>query len=126
MIKYFLIGFVTALPFTISFGPVFFAITETSLKRGFISGAIVSLGILVSDIIYVTIIVLGFSALFSDNYSQSIFSLFGGIMLLIFGISFLRKNIDAIPKDIISVSKKPFESFIKGFTRACGIVRNIQ
>lgn len=115
MIKYFLIGLVTALPFTISFGPVFFAITETSLKRGFISGAIVSFGILISDILYVTLIGLGFSALFSDGYSKSIFSIFGGIMLLIFGFSFLRKKIETQPSRDFKTSKKPVESFIKGF-----------
>ena len=115
MIKYFLIGFVSALPFTISFGPVFFAITETSLKRGFFSGAIVALGILLSDAIYVALIGLGFAAFFNDEYSNSIFSLLGGIMLLVFGISFLKKKIDLDQTNTIQISKRPAESFFKGF-----------
>lgn len=115
MIKFFLLGFVTGLPFTISFGPVFFAITETSLKRGFWAGTIVAFGIVLSDIIYVTLIGLGFTTFFRDEFSQSIFAVFGGIMFLIFGISFLKKNIELKPDSTIPVSKRPIQSFLKGF-----------
>lgn len=115
MIRYFLIGLITALPFTISFGPVFFAITETSLKRGFISGAVVSLGILASDIMYVTLIGLGFAAFFKDDYSHSVFSLAGGLMLLLLGVSFFRKKVQLKPDQDIVISRRPVQSFFKGF-----------
>jgi threonine/homoserine/homoserine lactone efflux protein len=115
LIKFFFLGIISALPFTISFGPVFFAISETSLKRGFISGVIVSFGILLSDILFVTLIGLGFAAFFGDEISNLIFSLFGGIMLLFLGISFFKKEIKLHPKDKIKISKRPVESFLKGF-----------
>jgi threonine/homoserine/homoserine lactone efflux protein len=113
--KYFFLGILSALPFTISFGPVFFAITETSLKRGFLSGMVVSIGILLSDILYVTLIGLGFAAFFNDEYSHFLFSLLGGTMLLALGISFLIKKIQNQTSSDIVVSKRPIQSFVKGF-----------
>jgi len=115
LIKYFFIGFVSALPFTISFGPVFVAITETSLKRGFSAGVIVALGILLSDVVYVTLIGLGFAAFINDEFSKSMFSLFGGIMLMVFGISFIMKKIEVHQSTDLPIGKKPIESFLKGF-----------
>jgi threonine/homoserine/homoserine lactone efflux protein len=114
LIKYFIIGSVTALPFTISFGPVFIAITETSLKRGFSAGATVALGILLSDAVFVTLIGLGFAAFINDEFSKSIFSLFGGIMLMLFGISFIMKKIELHQSTDLPIGKKPMESFLKG------------
>ncbi|MBK7651998.1 MAG: LysE family transporter [Flammeovirgaceae bacterium] len=40
-------------------GPVFFTIIQTSVERGFWSGVVVSLGVSVSDILYVTICYFG-------------------------------------------------------------------
>ena len=112
---YFLLGLISGTPFGFSLGPVFFTIKETSLKRGFIAGVIVSLGILVSDLLYVVLISLGFAAAFSDDFSKSIFSFLGGAMLVAFGISFLIKRIDITTREDVEVSKKAFQSFMKGF-----------
>jgi len=63
----------------------------------------------------VVLISLGFAAAFSDDFSKSIFSFVGGAMLVAFGISFLVKKIESAPRENVEVSKKPFQSFMKGF-----------
>ena len=63
-------------------GPVFFAILQTSVERGFWSGVLVSLGVSLSDIIYVTVCYFGL-AQFIDQDQNKIYMAYGGGAILI-------------------------------------------
>ena len=107
------IGIGAGLLFSISFGPVFFAITETSLKRGFWAGATVALGISVSDVIFVSLILAGLSRWFQDPQYTSVFALVGGLLLTGFGMSLLLKR--KIGEVEVTTKRNPIQNFLKGF-----------
>lgn len=115
--QYLFVGILTGIVSAISLGPAFFVITDTSLKRGFFSGAIVAMGISLADSIYVTLILLGFAVFFENPDYRTVFSFSGGIMLLIFGTGFwLRKHRQAdSPSHAGNRLVNPMRSFLKGF-----------
>lgn len=112
----FIQGLVLGLLLSINIGPVFLAITETSIKHGYRSGILVALGVSVSDIIYVSLILLGFSKIISDDQVRISFGLLGGLMLFIFGLRFFFIK---DPKSNKKVTKNnlhgAIQFFMKGF-----------
>ena len=76
-----------------SFGPAFFALLQTSLKRGFLSGASMALGVSMSDIVYISISYIGISHWLEGSNLDKRFGIIGGLIMLAFGIfSLLRKK----------------------------------
>ena len=51
-------------------GPVFFTIIQTSVEKGFFNGALVAIGVSISDILYVTICYFGLFQFLSDPSSK--------------------------------------------------------
>ncbi len=98
MIDYFysfIFGVFTGIISAISFGPAFLTITETSLKQGFLQGSMVSIGISLSDIMYVTLVSLGLGTFLCNDFRNPVIGLFGGLLLIAFGLSFFyKKNIE--------------------------------
>jgi len=107
------LGIAAGLVFSISFGPVFVAITETSLRRGFMAGAAVALGVAISDVIYVVVILMGLSNLLEDPRFESVFALVGGMLLLLIGISLLVKK--GVMGARVDKKRRHVGSFFKGF-----------
>ena len=52
-------GIVSGVVLAFLIGPVFFAIIQTSIERGFWSGVFVAMGVSLSDILYITVSYLG-------------------------------------------------------------------
>lgn len=98
-------------------GPVFFTIIQTSVERGFRNGVLVSLGVSLSDTMYVAICYFGLVQFINDPGFRYYLAYAGGIILILFGIYHLfiksrRKMTAAI--DVASESKM-YRYFIKGF-----------
>lgn len=73
-------------------GPVFFALIQTSIEKGFASGTSMALGIALSDAIYMVIASLGVAVLANNPAFQAWLGLIGGFILLIFGLgNYLKK-----------------------------------
>lgn len=94
-IHVFLQGIVLGLIISVTIGPAFFAIIQTGISRGFRSGLLLALGIILSDLTLIILCYLGASAFFENNL-DSIYNLYlgigGGALLIAFGaISFTRK-----------------------------------
>ena len=70
-------------------GPVFFAILQTSIERGFGSGTLVAVGVSLSDAFYITLTYLGVYQLFDRGNFREYLAYFGGMVLLVFGIYYL-------------------------------------
>jgi len=88
-------GIVWGLVLSVSIGPIFFALVQTSIKEGLGAGIFVGTGIWVSDLLFIVFTFLGLSQLkeLSENNTFTIaFGLIGGLFLLIFGIILFFKK----------------------------------
>ena len=107
-----LYGFLLAL----MIGPVFFALIQTSIEKGFSSGASMAVGITLSDALYVIVASLGVAALASSPSFQAWLGLLGGIILLVFGMAnFLKKIKDPAQHIIVHSSNNIWKEIGKGF-----------
>lgn len=96
-------------------GPVFFYLIESTLFYGKKAGIVVAIGIILGDIIYVILIMKGFSSFFNDVTFQKWFAILGGILLLTLGLSYIFKPKKNDPsqwnlnnKDFLSIGIKAF------------------
>uniref|UniRef100_UPI00404736C0 LysE family translocator n=1 Tax=Algoriphagus sp. TaxID=1872435 RepID=UPI00404736C0 len=96
-------------------GPVFFALMTTSMDHGFKQSAILAFGVFLSDLVYVLVTYFGIQALtFIPNVEQYL-GFFGGLILIGFGISFLRKKITAPPSPTSPSFASQGKALMEGF-----------
>lgn len=112
------IPFGIILAFTI--GPVFFVLLETSATKGFKSALIFDLGVMLADVVFILIAFLSTNKLLETVKDDSSFLIFGGVLLLVYGIiSFIKtsKSFREIVREYhkIDIKKKYGKLFIKGF-----------
>jgi threonine/homoserine/homoserine lactone efflux protein len=98
-------------------GPVFFMLISTSMEQGFRYAAILALGILVSDLVYVLISYFGISFLNRNPFIGQLIGYLGGVILIGFGISFWRKKVLDRPNSggLPPLKGKKRTAFAKGF-----------
>jgi threonine/homoserine/homoserine lactone efflux protein len=98
-------------------GPVFFAIIQTSVERGFWNGLLVALGVSVSDILYVTICYFGLAQFIDQDQNKIYMAYGGGGILILFGLYHLliksRRSVN--PQIETEGEKGKFRYFLKGF-----------
>ncbi|MEY2630340.1 MAG: hypothetical protein RLZZ469_1237 [Bacteroidota bacterium] len=121
----FLNDILSAIPlgFFLSFmiGPVFFVLLETSVVKGFRAAVMFDLGVVLADIIFILIAFFSSYRLIQSIKDDPALFIFGGLVMLTYGIiSFIKnkkeskKNIDEIdPKELAKTNY--FSLFIKGF-----------
>ena len=87
-------GLGAGLVLAIMSGPVFFALLQTSIEKGFVAGVLFALGVVISDSMYFLIAYFGLSQIKLQGGSdiQEILGLVGGVIIIIFGIQLLRKR----------------------------------
>ncbi|HEY1196319.1 LysE family translocator [Flavobacterium sp.] len=101
-------------------GPVFFILLETSITKGFRAALVFDCGVVLGDIFFIAIAYLGSYRLISSLKDKPALFIFGGIIMLAYGIiSFVKLkkgekiNDEEIDRDII---KRNYGSlFVKGF-----------
>ena len=123
MVQIFLQGALLGLIISITVGPAFFTIIQTGISRGFSSGVLLAVGVLLSDLTLIVLSYLGASAILENN-SDSYYNLYlgigGGALLIAFGaVTFTRKP-EAFrrrnPKYAASVkTPKPIAFILKGY-----------
>ena len=85
-------GILFGLVIAITPGPIFFSILQTGVNRGFRAGLFTALGVLLSDILLISICYFGISSLINLLDNKMLVGLVGGIILIIFGtFTFTRK-----------------------------------
>jgi threonine/homoserine/homoserine lactone efflux protein len=91
-------GVFSGIVLSLLIGPVFFTILQTSIERGFVSGALVAIGVSASDSLYIFLTYLGFSRLMEHPSFKVYLAYAGGLILLLFGTYYLfiksRKLVD--------------------------------
>ncbi|MFN8886916.1 MAG: LysE family translocator [Cyclobacteriaceae bacterium] len=98
-------------------GPVFCTIIQTSIERGFWKGALVALGVSVSDTLYVAICYLGLFQFLSEPKFRTNMAYVGGAILILFGLyHLLIKSRKAHVVTVQTVNEnRSFKYFFKGF-----------
>ena len=95
-------------------GPVFFALIRTSIERGFYAGLALAAGVLLSDIVYVSVSLYGSSFLDFENEYRFYVGLTGAAILGIIGIYYLFKKVELNLGNKITKRHKT-GYFFKGF-----------
>ncbi|MGB1216345.1 MAG: LysE family translocator [Saprospiraceae bacterium] len=88
-------GIGLGLVLSVSIGPIFFALVQTSLRQGLGAGVFVGSGIWVSDFLFILFTYLGISSLTALRENEIFlfwFSLVGGLFLLAFGLILFFKK----------------------------------
>ncbi len=97
-------------------GPVFFALIQTSIEKGFASGASMAIGIALSDAVYMVIASLSVAVLANNLMFQAWLGLIGGLILLLFGIGNILKQVrESVPEGNINASGNILRQIGKGF-----------
>jgi len=98
-------------------GPVFFTIIQTSVEKGFGNGVLVSLGVSVSDIIYVTVCYFGLVQFINEPGFRIYLAYAGGGILVLFGLYhlFIKSRRHVHPSLDMANEKRLYRYFIKGF-----------
>jgi len=95
-------------------GPVFFTLLQSALRFGKLSGTMVALGIIASDIICVLIYYFGLNSIELPASSNNIIAITGAIILIAMGIKYLLQK--PPNSEVVFASKlNSISSFTKGF-----------
>jgi len=112
----FFLGILIGLTITISFGPGFIALFQTSLSRGLSAGFILATGMLLSDLVLVSISYFGLSELISKQ-DYKILGVIAGIILIVMGVISFYKKPELIKESKIrpDLNNHMMRYLIKGF-----------
>ncbi len=101
-------------------GPVFFVLLETSAVKGFRAALVFDLGVVLADVLFIAVAYFSSYRLIQTIKNDPAIFIFGGIMMLTYGIiSFIKlknvsKKIDEIPVEEL-IKKNYVGLFFKGF-----------
>lgn len=95
MIVLFFKGILAGLLFAVSFGPAFFANISASMSRGFLAGAMVVIGISLTDISFILLSIFGLATFLNDPTIQFWITLIGGLIIIAFGAMNILRPISA-------------------------------
>ncbi len=98
-------------------GPVFFSIIQTSVEKGFLKGALVALGVSISDILYVVVCYFGLIQFFQNPQFRTYMAYVGGTILILFGLYYLLvKSRRSLLADVpVSNERRTYRYIMKGF-----------
>ena len=110
-------GLLIGLTITISFGPGFIAIFQTSIGKGFLSGMALATGILISDILLISLSYLGIAEFVHKTQNQFILGIIAGCILIITGLySVVKKKTIQVPGVVVCTEKiSTTRLLLKGF-----------
>ncbi|MEM9933907.1 MAG: LysE family transporter [Bacteroidota bacterium] len=108
-------GLVIGLAFIVFIGPVFFTLLHTSLQFGFKYGLAVAFGIVLSDLLAVSMCALGAAAFLQNPQNQTWIAMGGAIFLIGLGLKYIFDP-RYKPKSKIEVKEMSYLKFVmKGF-----------
>jgi len=117
--SFFLEGLILGFGLAFSLGPIFIALTETSIQKGVRAGMTVGAGIWISDILFISVFYFFINSIKSTIEAPSFIfwmGISGALVLAIFGIYLIIKT-PTIEYNSQKLSAKNYIAFgIKGFT----------
>lgn len=104
-------------------GPAFFILIETSIVRGIKAGLFLDLGVLISDLVYISIAFFGYQHVsdMMESENRFVLKIIGGGFFMAFGLAtFLKKKVKLPEKKLVKAEDLPASNylmtFLKGFT----------
>jgi len=82
----FITGLLFGLVFIFSLGPGFFSLLQTSVQKGFVKAIFLAFGISLSDILYVTLALMGVANLLEEPQTKMWLAIGGTVVLIAYGI----------------------------------------
>jgi threonine/homoserine/homoserine lactone efflux protein len=108
-------GLLIGMSMVIFVGPVFFLLLTSSLSGGRKAGMVVALGIILSDIICISLISLGLAPFLSSTERLKYLGIGSGTVLIFLGIKYLINKKITLPNSEEKKSTFLFHYFSKGF-----------
>ncbi len=113
-------GVVIVMILTFSFGPAFFALINAGIREGYKHGAMLAIGIVLSDLflsVFISILIyFGLGSALNSAKAQDISSVVGGAILLIFGLTYFLKKSFKVDDKVEAVKQSTaFFLISKGF-----------
>ncbi len=109
-------GLLFGLLLALLIGPVFFALIQTSIEKGFAAGGSMAVGIALSDTLYVVIASVGVAALSENADFQVWLGVIGGAIMLLFGLVNLFKKVAVRQETVGTIERGGLaRQFAKGF-----------
>jgi len=116
-------GVIIGLILSIMTGPIFFIYIQVASEKGFRAALAVGIGAWLSDLLFILFVTLGVGSFISFIEWEGFkfwFALFGGIMLIVFGISTIyianKKKLKIKNKIPVPNDKNYMNLFLKGFS----------
>jgi L-lysine exporter family protein LysE/ArgO len=97
-------------------GPVFFALIQTGINKGFKYGILFALGVALSDIAFIGLTYYGVSGFLENPAVKKVFGIAGGMFMCLFGIFYiLKKSKKSVPYEQMGRKKGSANLVFKGF-----------
>ncbi len=100
-------GMILGLTLAIMLGPALFTLIQTSIHRGPYRGAVLAVGIFLSDLTLVWFCYLGATQILGDERNGLLFGIIGGIILIAFGIVTYLRKVQVASDDMLDNIRKP-------------------
>lgn len=116
--QYALEGILFGLTLSILMGPIFIALTQSSIERGYQAGLAVGAGIWISDFLFIVLtyeFVHRITHIIDGEYFQLVMGIIGGVVLISFGLYSILSKYKELDRSKISGAKSYIQYFIKGF-----------
>ncbi|MBE0638069.1 MAG: LysE family transporter [Bacteroidales bacterium] len=113
----FLEGAIVGLTLAVLLGPAMFSLIQTSIHRGFRSGAMLAAGIFLSDLTLVFLCFMGAIQILSDDNNRFLFGFISGMILISYGIVALTRKMKTSENGdlVIENESNRFKYIFKGF-----------
>lgn len=111
----FFAGLAAGLSMAVSLGPSYLYMIQMALRNGLRASLMVASGIMLCDLLFISIALKGVGTLYLSNNNQQWVGLGGGLMLVIMGSNDLIKASRTVPAAVLVTSElKPWKLFTKG------------
>lgn len=111
-------GLLFGLTLSILLGPIFIAITQSSIEKGYKAGLAVGIGIWVSDLLFIVLtyeFIHRISHIVNGEFFQLSMGIVGGIVLISFGLYTIFSKVKEIARSEITGARNYLQFFTKGF-----------
>ncbi|MEP0367128.1 MAG: LysE family transporter [Cyclobacteriaceae bacterium] len=110
-------GLLFGLIFVLSFGPGFFSLVQTSVQRGFVKAIFLAIGISLSDLVYVSLALMGVASFLQNDDVRLWLAIGGAGVLIAYGIYSWYKKPRIYPETQATsqIDKSYLKYTLKGF-----------
>ena len=116
--QFILEGVLFGLTLSILMGPIFIALTQSSIEKGYKAGVSVGVGIWISDFLFIVftyMFINRISHIVNGHSFQLTMGIVGGIVLIGFGLYSAFSKLKELSRSEISGARNYLQFFIKGF-----------